>query len=63
MKIASVAGLLLAVLLSGCSGMYPDSSSKSTADSGMRSSTMVAYHSTSFGDPNNQPFWGTYPDR
>jgi hypothetical protein len=64
MKVINVAGVMLVFVLAGCADMYPGKSSKSSASADTSStSRMVAYHNVSFGDPDNQPFQGSFPDR
>jgi hypothetical protein len=63
MKLISAAGVLLALLLAGCAQTGSDNYGKPSASSNMQYSQLMAYHNSNFGDPNNQPFGGSYPDR
>jgi hypothetical protein len=67
MKVINVAGVMLVFLLAGCADMYPSSASKSSADRSTADASMqnrtVAYHNANFGDPDNQPFQGSFAGR
>ena len=60
MRILTTAGLVLALMLAGCSGTGSYSSSSPRSGASM-SADPANYHSSSFGEPNNEPFQGVYP--
>lgn len=60
MRILATAGLLLAFLLAGCTAPSSYGSQQSRSGSSMRSDP-ANYHSSSFGEPDNEPFQGVYP--
>lgn len=62
MRILTTAGLLLAFLLAGCSGTSSYSSG-SPHYGGSTAADPANYHSSSFGEQNNEPFQGVYPAR
>lgn len=47
-------------MLAGCSGTGSYSSSSPRSGASM-SANPANYHSSSFGEPNNEPFQGVYP--
>ncbi|KGD86861.1 hypothetical protein JL37_28550 [Achromobacter sp. RTa] len=60
MRTLTTAGILLAFLLAGCSS--PNSYNSGSPRSGSSMGADPAnYHSSSFGEPNNEPFQGVYP--
>lgn len=62
MRTLTTAGLVLAVMLAGCSGTGTSSyNSTSSRPSGSTAANPANYHSSSFGEPNNEPFQGVYP--
>jgi len=62
MKLVTTAGLVLAILLAGCTMTPGGSSSASGQKSSMRSDP-ANYHADNFGEPDNTPFQGVYPGR
>lgn len=62
MKLLTLAGVMLAFALAGCtapssySSPQPRSQSSSERD-------RANYHAENFGEPDNIPFQGTYPGR
>ncbi|MCY1502204.1 hypothetical protein D9M68_363000 [compost metagenome] len=60
MRILTTAGLVLAFLLAGCSGTGSYGSSSPRSGSSMAADP-ADYHSSNFGEQNNEPFQGVYP--
>ncbi|MFD4836601.1 hypothetical protein ACFWP0_03780 [Achromobacter sp. NPDC058515] len=62
MRILTTAGLLLAFLLAGCTAPSSYSSDQPRSTSSMRSDP-ANYHSSRFGEQNNEPFQRSVPAR
>ncbi|SSW62271.1 hypothetical protein AVE30378_00014 [Achromobacter veterisilvae] len=60
MRTLTTASVLLALLLAGCSGAGSYGSS-SPHSGGATSADPANYHSSNFGEPNNEPFQGVHP--
>ena len=62
MKNMAFASVMLAIVLSGCSYMDSHRSDGSHAARATHSDP-ANYQRSDFGEPNNEPFQGTYPGR
>ncbi len=62
MKNMAFASVMLAIVLSGCSYMDSHRSDGSHAARATHSDP-ANYHRSDFGEPNNEPFQGTYLGR
>lgn len=62
MKTLTTAGILLALVLAGCTMNGPGRATPGGSTSSMRADP-ANYHADHFGEPDNTPFQGVYPSR